>query len=120
MLCARGVRTKEAWDLFAEGVERGEYPRRIPFATYRLVRGRLSLDFVTDNADRAILRHFVSDGADVILTSDDDILRHKLKLDELGIRVMRPAEWLNEFLKDARGTEDTVDWLERILFKVEK
>jgi len=124
MLSARAAKTREAWNLFAEGLETEDYPRRIPFVTERHVPGRLNLEFIPDKEDRAILRHFVSEGAEVFLTDDNHILEHKPELSSVGIEVMRPAEWLNNFLwlnnilKDVEGTEDGIKWLERILFKV--
>ena len=117
-LGARASRTRDAWNLFAEGIEGGQYPRQIPMVTDIPVRGRLSLEFIPDKDDRAVLRHFVSEGADVLLTSDHHLLNHRAELGSLGIRVMRPAEWLNSFLENMRGDEDGVDWIERILFNV--
>lgn len=114
----RSRRTRDAWNLFADGMEGNLHPRRIPMVTDAPVRGRLSLEFILDKADRAVLCHFVSGGAKVLLTSDNDILNHRAELESLGIRVMRPAEWLNSFLENIRGDEDGVDWVERILFRV--
>ncbi len=71
-----------------------------------------------DKSDREIIRDFMRQDADTLLTSDDDILRHKAELGRLGIRVIRPHEWINEFLKDIRGDEDGVAWIERILFTI--
>ncbi len=76
------------------------------------------LGFISDKSDREIIRDFMVQGADVLLTSDDDILRHKAELARLGVRVMRPHEWINEFLKELREDEDGVNWVERILFTV--
>ena len=76
------------------------------------------LGFITDTSDREIIRDFMKQNAGTLLTSDDDILRHKAELSRLGIRVMRPHEWINEFLKDIRGNEDGVVWVERILFTI--
>jgi hypothetical protein len=112
--------TRDAWVLFAKGLKEDQSLRRGPFLPDWPVSGRLSLEFVDDPADRVILRHFASVGADVLLTSDDDILKHKEKLAELNLTVMHPYEWLNDFLKDLRGEEDAVDWLERILFGIRK
>ncbi len=112
--------TRDAWVLFAKGLKEDQSLRRVPFLPDWPVSGRLSLEFIDDPADRVILRHFASVGADVLLTSDDDILKHKEKLAELNLTVMRPYEWLNDFLKDLRGEEDAVDWLERILFGIRK
>jgi predicted nucleic acid-binding protein len=78
---------------------------------------RLSLDFIDDPDDRVIVRDVTRKGADVLLTSDNDILVHKERLAELGVTVMRPSEWLNAFL-DIRDDEDAVDWLERVLFGI--
>ncbi len=74
------------------------------------------LDFIQDKDDRVILRDFMNVQADVLLTSDNDILRHKAELAEMGIKVMRPSEWINHFLQGVRGEEDGVQWVERILF----
>jgi hypothetical protein len=112
--------TRDAWVLFAKGLKEDQSLRRVPFLPDWPVSGRFSLEFIDDPADRVILRHFASVGADVLLTSDDDILKHKEKLAELDLAVMRPYEWLNDFLKDLRGEEDAVDWLERILFGIRK
>lgn len=124
MLSDRALKTREAWSIFTEGLETGEYPKRIPFVTDRTVRGRLNLEFIPDKDDIAILRHFVSEGAEVFLTDDNHILEHKSELSSVGIEVMRPTEWLNNFLglnnilNDIEGNEDGIKWLERILFKV--
>jgi hypothetical protein len=45
-------------------------------------------------------------------------LEHGVKLSELGLVVMRPSEWLDAFLGTVKGSEDAVDWLERILFGI--
>jgi hypothetical protein len=114
----RAQATREAWILFAEGLKEGWSLQRVPFLPCWPVSGRLSLDFIEDPDDRVIIRHFASEGADVLLTSDDDILKHRQRLAELKITVMRPSEWLNAFLEGIRGDEDAVDWLERILFGI--
>ena len=115
----RSCRTMAAWNVFAEGIEDGLRPTRIPLVVDFPVRGRLNLGFIPDKADRAILRHFATEDADVFLTSDSrHILSHRSELARLGIKVMRPAEWLNSFLAGVRGNEDGVEWLERILFTV--
>jgi len=114
----RAQATRDAWVLFAEGLEADQSLRRVPFLPDRHVSGRLSLGFIEDPDDRVIIRHFAAEGADVLLTSDNDILKHRAKLAELNLTVMRPSEWLNAFLENARGSEDAVDWLERILFGV--
>jgi len=110
--------TRDAWILFAEGLKDDQSLQRVPFLSEWPVRGRLSLNFIEDPDDRVIIRHFASERADVLLTSDDDILKHKEKLAELYLTVMRPYEWVNDFLKDLRGEEDAVDWLERVLFGI--
>jgi len=112
--------TRDAWVLFAKGLKEDQSLRHIPFLPDWPVSGHLSLEFIDDPADRVIVRHFASVGADVLLTSDDHILKHKERLAELNLTVMRPYEWLNDFLKELRGGEDAVDWLERILFGIRK
>lgn len=114
----RAQATRDAWMVFAEGLEGGQSLRRVPFLPGWPVSGPLSLDFIEDPDDRVILRHFASEGADVLLTSDDDILKHRQRLAGMRIVVMRPSEWLNAFLADIKGNEDAVDWIERILFRV--
>jgi len=114
----RAEATQEAWILFAEGLKEDQQLRRVPFLPDWPVSGRLSLKFIQDPADRVILRHFATINADVLLTSDDHMLKHKERLAELNLSVMRPHEWLNDFLNDLRDGEDAVDWLERILFGV--
>jgi len=62
-----------------------------------------------------------SGGRPVLLTTDYKHLANKQKrriLSSIGVSLMRPTEWLNLFLKDLRGDEDAVDYLERILFSV--
>lgn len=117
---SRAQATRDAWMLFAEGLEEDQTLQRVPFLPDWPVSSRLSLDFIDDLVDRVILRHFASEGDGVFLTSDDDILRHKERLAELNLVVMRPSEWLNAFLAGSRGGEDAVDWLERILFSIGK
>lgn len=114
----RAEATQDAWRLLAQGLKGEQLLRRVPFLPDWPVSGRLSFDFVEDPDDRAILRHFASERADVLLTSDDDILKHKARLAEMGLTIMRPSEWLNAFLEDVRDGEDAVDWLERILFGI--
>ena len=114
----RAQATREAWILFAKGLKRGRSLQHVPFLSCWPVSGRLSLDFIEDQDDRVIIRHFVSEGADVLLTSDEDILKHRGRLAELNITVMRPSEWLNAFLEGIRGVEDAVDWLQKILFGI--
>lgn len=112
----RAQATRDAWVLFAEGLKDNQLLRKVPFLPDWPVSGRLSLDFIDDPDDRVIIRHFASEGADVLLTSDAHILKHKARLAELNLTVMRPSEWLNSLLENIRGDEDAVDWLERILF----
>lgn len=114
----RAQATRDAWVLFAEGLKDDRLLRKVPFLPDWPVSGHLSLDFIDDPDDRVIIRHFASEGADVLLTSDDDILKHKARLAELDLTVMRPSEWLNAFLENVRGGENAVDWFERILFGI--
>lgn len=114
----RAEATRDAWRLFVRGLKDDQFLRRVPFLPDWPVSGRLSLDFVEDPDDRVILRHFYSEEADVLLTSDNDILKHKSRLAEMGLTIMRPSEWLNAFLENVRDGEDAVDWLERILFGI--
>lgn len=113
----RGRETREAWQTVMEGIdgERLEREARLPRARSCEIP---SLAFVEDPDDRLILSHFAASEADVLLTSDHHILQHEAELAQLGLRVMRPSEWLDEFLAPARGSEDAVSWLERILFGV--
>jgi predicted nucleic acid-binding protein len=103
----RARATREAWKLFAEGIDEGQLKREA-----RLPRGPADehprFSFVEDRDDRAILWHVVQEGADVLLTSDEDILRHRERLLAMGVRVMRPSEWLDVFLSLARGSEDAL------------
>jgi predicted nucleic acid-binding protein len=114
----RAEATRDAWRLFAHGLKGDQFLQKVPFLPDWPVSGRLSFDFVEDPDDRVILRNFASEGADVLLTSDNDILKHKSRLTEMGLAVMRPSEWLNSFLEHVRDGEDAVDWLERILFGI--
>ncbi len=114
----RAKATRDAWVVFSEGLGEDRALKHVPFLPHWPVSGRLSLEFIEDPDDRVILRHFASEGADVFLTSDSHILSHKEKLAVLNLRVMRPSEWLNEFLCNVRGDEDAVDWLERVLFTI--
>ena len=116
----RARATRDAWILFAKGLRENRSLRRVPFLPSWPVSGNLSLDFIEDEDDRVIIRHFASERADVLLTSDDDILKHRQRLAELKITVMRPSEWLNTFLEGIRCDEDAVDWLEKILFGIGK
>jgi hypothetical protein len=112
----RAQATQNAWKIFARGLSDDQDLKRLPFLPDLPVTGRLSFDFISDPDDRVILRHFAAEDADVLLTSDRDILKHKNKLGTMNLVVMRPSEWLNIFLQEARGNEDAVNWLERILF----
>lgn len=117
----RAQATRDAWILFAEGLEEDQNLHRVPFLPDWPVRGLLSLDFIDNRDDRVILRHFASEGDGVFLTSDNKhILLHKEQLAELNLIVMRPSEWLNTFLENIRDGEDAVDWLQRILFGIGK
>ncbi len=116
----RAQATRDAWRLFVKRSDEEQVLRRVPFLPKWPVSGRLSLDFIDDPADRVILRHFASEGEGVFLTSDSDILRHKERLADMNLVVMRPSEWLDEFLQNVKGNEDSVDWLERILFGIGK
>src|SRR5574341_146979 len=116
----RARATRDAWIIFAEGLQEHRSLRRVHFLPTWPVSGRLSLDFVEDEDDRVIIRHFAADHADVLLTSDDDILKHRQRLAELSLTVMRPSEWLNAFLEGVRCGQDAVDWLEKILFGIGK
>ena len=120
----RAVKTREAWEIAAEHVT-DKKAQKLSWIQGSGIQKRLNLDpardrleFISDKTDREIVRGFISQGADVLLTSDDDIVSHKAELARLGIRVMRPAEWINDFLKNVRGDEDGADWVERILFTV--
>ena len=110
--------TQDAWRLFVQGLKDSRILHEVAFSRKSPIFGRLSLDFIDDLDDRVIVREFAREGADVLLTSDDDILVHKKRLDELGVTVMRPSEWLNVFLDGIRDGKDAVEWLERILFGI--
>ncbi len=116
----RAQDTRDAWMLFAEGLEENRILHRVPFLPDWPVSGRLSLEFIDDPVDRVILRHFASEGDGVLLTSDDDILRHRERLAQLKLVVMRPSEWLDAFLAAIRGGEDAVGWIERTLFGIQR
>lgn len=114
----RAQATRDAWEVFAEGLNDDQHLKQVPFLPDFPVNGRLSFDFISDPDDRVILRHFASEGADVLLTSDSHIMKHKNRLGKMNLVVMRPSEWLNIFLQGFRGNEDAVSWLERILFGI--
>lgn len=114
----RARATRDAWLLFAEGLKEDQALRQVPFLPEWPVSGRYSLEFIDDPADRVIIRHFASEGSDVLLTTDDDILSQRERLADMDLTVMRPSEWLNAFLEGVRGNENALDWLERILFSI--
>jgi len=116
----RALATQDAWKLFAEGLDNNQNLKHVDFSPNQEVDGYLKLEFIRDKADRVIIRNFVTDGADVLLTSDNHILKHKQRLADLNILVMRPSEWLNAFLENIKGDDDAVNWLEKILFKINK
>ena len=101
-----------------EGLDVDRQLRSVPFLPDWVVSGHLGLDFIDDPDDRVILRHFAAEKADVLLTSDSDILSHKARLAELHLIVMRPQDWLDEFLKNVRGEANGVDWIERVLYGI--
>lgn len=110
--------TQAAWRLFAKGLKDGRVLHEPVFLRELTLFDPLSFDFIDDPDDRVIVREFAREGADVLLTSDNDILEHKGQLAELGLTVMRPSEWLNSFLDIVRDDEDAVNWLERVLFVI--
>lgn len=112
--------TRKTWQLFAKGLDDERQLRRVPFLPSWPVSGHLSLEFVDDPDDRVILRYFAAEKADVLLTSDAHILEHKDRLAALNLHIMRPRDWLNAFLKNVRGDEEAVDWVERTLFGSER
>lgn len=114
----RAQATRYAWILFAKGIKSDQILQKVRFLPSWPVTGRLSLNFIDDPDDRVILRHFASDGAEVFLTTDNDILRWKTRLAEMNLTVIRPSEWLNKFLENFRCNEDGVDWVERVLFGI--
>ena len=99
-----------------EGLKEEQQLRRVHFLPDWPVSGPLNLKFIEDKDDRVILRHFAVSGADVFLTNDEDILDHKAELAAMNLIVMRPYEWLDDFLADMYIEGNVVDWLERILF----
>ena len=114
----RARATQDAWRLFAEGFKDGHVLHEAALSHESPIFDQLSLDFIDDPDDRVIVRDVVRKYADVLLTSDNDILVHKEQLAELSVTVMRPSEWLNVFLDSVRYDEDAVDWLERVLFGI--
>jgi len=114
----RARATQDAWRLFAEGFNDGRILLDSSFLHESPICDKLKLDFIDDPDDRVIVCEFAREGADVLLTSDNDILEHKRQLAEQSVNVMRPSEWLNVFLEIVRNNEDAVDWLERILFGI--
>jgi hypothetical protein len=124
-LGSRALSAKETWELFVS-IQTDESSKWLSQTVDSLRQAQLfdlnsildGLEFFADIADREIVRDFVRKDADVLLTSDGDILKHEARLAGMGLRARRPAEWINDFLKDARGKEDAVDWVERILFRV--
>lgn len=114
----RAQATRDAWILFAQGFKDDQRLGRVPFLPHWPVSGPLNLAFIEDADDRVILRHFASEGADVFLTSDEHILKHKNRLARMNLVVMRPSEWLTAFFPPMRENEGSVDSLERILFGI--
>jgi len=110
--------TQAAWRLFAKGLKNGRVLHEPVYLRELLLFDPLSFDFIDDPDDRVIVREFARGDADVLLTSDNDILVHKKQLAGFGINVMRPSEWLNVFLDNLRDDEDAVEWLERVLFGI--
>ena len=113
----RAKATREAWKLAAEGIDEERLLREVA-----LPRGRADehpvFSFIDDRDDRAVLYHSAAEGADVLLTSDEHILAHEARLAKMGLCVMRPSQWVDTFLEGLRGSEDAVDWLERIVFRI--
>jgi len=114
----RARATQDTWRIFLEWLKDGQVLHEAAFLRESPICDRLSLDFIDDPDDRVIVRDVTRKGADVLLTSDNDILVHKEQLAELGVNVIRPSEWLNSFLDIVRDNEDAVDWLERVLFGI--
>ncbi len=116
----RAQETRKAWEAIGE-YNLVEKPRNLRIngqMLFDLKLGKDQLDFNTDKADRVIIKDFVRQKADVLLTSDEHILRYKIRLAEMGIDVVRPNDWINKFLEAVRGEEDGVQWVERILFTI--
>jgi len=120
----RALKTREVWEILGEQNLSRKARKLVSIPGLNMQRHlnlkttQDKLGFITDKSDREIIKDFMKQNADTLLTSDDDILRHKAELGRLGIRVMRPHEWINEFLKDIRGNEEGVAWVERILFTI--
>lgn len=121
----RASKTREAWEIVAEH-NLDKKVQKLPWMQKLGMQEQLNLEpardrllFISDKSDRKIIRDFMKQDADIFLTSDDDILRREAELAQLNVRVMRPHEWVNEFLKDIKGDEDGVEWVERILFTIE-
>ena len=112
----RARATQDAWRIFTEGLKDGQVLHKPAFV--REICEPPGLNFIDDTDDREIIRDVANEDADVLLTSDNDILAHKYRLAKLGVTVMRPSEWLNAFLDSVRDDEDAVDWLERVLFGI--
>jgi predicted nucleic acid-binding protein len=110
--------TQEAWRLFVQGLKNGRVLHKPAFLRELHLFDPLCFDFIDDPDDRVIVRESARKGADVLLTTDSDILIHKEQLAKLGVTVMRPGEWLNAFLDSVRDDQDAVDWLERVLFGI--
>ncbi|MBN1161915.1 MAG: hypothetical protein JXA17_08210 [Dehalococcoidales bacterium] len=113
----RAHETRKAWEAAGENlINKAQKLPSIEQKQFDIESITDNLEFIKDKADREIIRDFMRQEADVLFTSDDDILKHKNKLVQMGIKVMRPSEWINEFLQEVRGEEDGVQWVERILF----
>jgi predicted nucleic acid-binding protein len=119
----RAVKTREAWEAAEPNLNKklcklpmtqGVDPQNLP----DLESIQDKLGFIPDKSDRVIIRDFINQKADILLTSDNHILKHKVELEQLGVKAMRPSEWINEFLRYVRGDEDGVEWTERILFTI--
>jgi predicted nucleic acid-binding protein len=116
----RAKKTREAWEIAGEG-NLIRKPRGLPLNEQKPfdVPELDELSFIRDADDKFIIRDSVNQQADVLLTTDKHILIHKNQLAQMGVRVRRPSEWINEFLpKELRGEEDGVQWVERILFTI--
>jgi len=117
----RAVSTRRVWEIVSDNLDKRA--RRLAWAQPASTQDGLQLRseplaFISDVSDRIILRDFMEQGADVLLTSDDHILSHKTELARMGAIVTRPHDWINDFLRNSRGDEDGVDFTERILFTI--